>query len=183
MLSEDLVREIVALRRRVERLEAQEPVAGALRGANAEIDAQGNATLAGGLNVGTATGAAAGDASIEGTLTAAAITGLACPYQSELTLNSSGAITVGNGTFYRIDTYGDAANDDLVTISGGSDGQIIVLRTAVNARDVIIKHATGNVYCGADFTLDRTADRIVLQYDNAIPGWCCIGKWDNLPNV
>ncbi|NLD43686.1 MAG: hypothetical protein GX657_09340, partial [Chloroflexi bacterium] len=47
MLSEDLVREIVALRRRVERLEAQEPVAGALRGANAEIDAQGFARFRG----------------------------------------------------------------------------------------------------------------------------------------
>lgn len=48
MLSEDLVREIVALRRRVERLEAQEPVAGAVRNGSGEgltIDADGTVTV------------------------------------------------------------------------------------------------------------------------------------------
>ena len=98
MLSEDLVREIVALRRRVERLEAQEPVAGALRGPNAEIDAQGNATFEGGLNVGTATGATAGQVKASGTV-------LSAGYQWALLASGSATgttftFTVANPAFY-----------------------------------------------------------------------------------
>jgi hypothetical protein len=146
--------------------------------AGAYIRLSGLVSIDGGLNVGTATGAAAGDASIEGTLTASAITGLRCPYQAELTLNSAGAITVGAGTFYRVDTYEDAASDDLVTILGGSDGKIVILGSQISTRDVVVKNGTGNIYCGADLTLSSTLDRITLQYDAQQSVWLMVA-WSN----
>ena len=45
----------------------------------------------------------------------------------ELTI-SSGAVTV-TGVSHTIDTESDAAADDLVTINGGADGQILTIRT------------------------------------------------------
>ena len=55
-----------------------------------------------------------------------------------------------------------AATDDLDTISGGVDGDIIILSTVNSGRDVVVKHATGNIQCGSDRTLNSVADIITL---------------------
>ena len=59
----------------------------------------------------------------------------------ELTI-SSGEITV-TGVYHTVDTESDDATDDLETINGGADGQILVLRAEDDARNVVIK-TTGN---------------------------------------
>lgn len=63
-----------------------------------------------------------------------------------------------------IDTEASAASDDLDTISGGYNGQILVLRTLNSARDVTIKHLTGNLVLtgGADAVLGNVNHTISL---------------------
>jgi hypothetical protein len=53
------------------------------------------------------------------------------------------------------------AADSLTAISGGSDGQLIVLRAADSAVDITIDNAV-NLYVPTDFTLDHTMDSITL---------------------
>jgi len=76
---------------------------------------------------------------------------------TELTLDTDGAITVTQSN-HLIDTFEDAATDDLVTINGGVDGMLLFLRTANATRDVTIKNGSDNIYCGADFTHDKVRD-------------------------
>lgn len=80
---------------------------------------------------------------------------------SELTI-SSGAVTATNA-IHTIDTEGNAATDDLDTVSGGGD--ILVLRTTSAARDVVLKHGTGNLRTadGTDKTL-ATASTIAILF-------------------
>jgi hypothetical protein len=92
---------------------------------------------------------------------------------------AAGVITV-TGSYHTVDTEAAAAIDDLDTINGGSDGQILILKCAIGSRDVVVKNNTGNIRTGgADFTLVTTRDRIMLQYDNANAQWMCISKITN----
>lgn len=111
----------------------------------------------------TANGKEKVDIVVPGTLTVGALrVGTA---DAEYTI-SSGVITIGAVSFCLVDTEGDASTDDLDTISGGGDCQLLILRAASSARDVVVKSGTGNIYLagGADFTMDNTADRLLLLY-------------------
>lgn len=95
-----------------------------------------------------------------------------------------GVITVGvanPGAWYVVDTEAAAATDDLDTINGGADGDIIVLKAANDARTVVVKHATGNLRLDGlvDFSLDNTLDRITLQYDATAAVWCELSRANN----
>lgn len=80
---------------------------------------------------------------------------------AELTI-SGGEVTVTQ-SFHSIDTEGDAASDDLVTITGGLDFTILIISAASSARSVVVKNGTGNIYlAGSDFTLDSGYDKLVL---------------------
>jgi len=99
----------------------------------------------------------------------------------ELTI-STGAITVGvaaGAAFYRVDTEGDAATDDLDTINGGKEGDIIVLKAEDSARTVVVKHGTGNLQLNAqaDFSMDNANDVIILIYDGT--NWLEISRSNN----
>ena len=77
-------------------------------------------------------------------------------------------------TWLKIDTEGLAATDDLDSITGGVDGAIITLSTTSTARDVVIKHGTGNIRLngGADRTLSSVREKIVLIYEtNTVNIW------------
>lgn len=85
-----------------------------------------------------------------------------------------GVISITNsGSIYDLDTEGAAATDDLDTINGGNQGQLICLQTANSARDVVLKHNTGNIFNpgGVDLTLGLTTDRIFLMYDSTSAKW------------
>lgn len=84
---------------------------------------------------------------------------------TELTI-ASGIITVTQ-TSHTVDTESDGASDDLVTISGGSGEQLLVLRPASDARSVVLKHASGNIQCpgGVDITLAEDDDMAVLWWN------------------
>lgn len=63
-----------------------------------------------------------------------------------------------------IDTEEEAPADDLNTITGGHDGDILILRCVDAAREVKLKHGTGNLFLpsAVDFVLDHVRDRVVL---------------------
>jgi len=101
-------------------------------------------------------------------------------YQSVVTTRAptltivSGVITITEEVGYvALDTEAAAATDDLTTINGGSDGQILVLRSLSSSRDPTIKHNLGNIRlaAGADFALASVLYRMVLMYDSSTPGW------------
>mgnify|MGYP005814079431 CR=1 FL=1 len=88
---------------------------------------------------------------------------------TELTI-ASGVITVTQN-YHKVDTEGDAASDDLDTITAGTDvaaGFILHLRVESDARTVVIKAGTGgadNLDIGADVTLDESYKTYSLVYD------------------
>jgi hypothetical protein len=90
---------------------------------------------------------------------------------TELTI-ASGVITVTQN-YHKVDTQGDAASDDLDTITAGTDvaaGFILHLRVESAARTVVIKNGTGgadNLDIGADVTLDESYKTYSLVYDGA----------------
>ena len=88
---------------------------------------------------------------------------------TELTI-SSGAITV-TGNYHIVDTEADAASDDLDTINGGSDGDLLMLQTADNTRDVTVKDLTGNINLAEDVVLLNKASKLLLIYNGATSQW------------
>lgn len=80
---------------------------------------------------------------------------------------ASGAITI-TGSAHQIDTEAGAASDDLDTINGGVDGQVLYLVTASGARDVVVRHlggGTGNILTadGANITMGTTNSVLQLM--------------------
>lgn len=93
---------------------------------------------------------------------------------SELTI-ASGVITVTTSA-HTVDTESDAASDDLDSISGGTTGQILVLRAAnggrtVNLIDGLPLRLNGN------FALDNAEDTITLICQGST--WYEIARSDN----
>jgi hypothetical protein len=88
---------------------------------------------------------------------------LRIPRKSTLTI-SSGVVTA-TGSSHNLDTEAAAATDDLDTINGGTEGDILILCTAVSSRDVTLKDGTGNLSLAGDFALLTSQYRIVLYYN------------------
>ena len=76
---------------------------------------------------------------------------------------SSGVINISH-SYHQIDTESDASSDNLQTINGGFEGQILVLTTSNSNRDVVLLHDNGNILIsdGANHTLSTNKNIIVL---------------------
>ena len=96
---------------------------------------------------------------------------LSLPVISTLTI-AAGVVTI-TGSRHLLETEAAAATDNLDTINGGTDEQLLILSTVSNARDVVVKHMTGNIRLsgGADRTLTATSKRMVLMYDSTAAEW------------
>lgn len=92
---------------------------------------------------------------------------------------ASGVITP-TSSFVLVDTESAASTDDLDTITGTREGDILILGTKNSGRDVTVKHNTGNLRLagGADFTLARIRSKITLIY-NGSDSWDEISRSDN----
>lgn len=86
---------------------------------------------------------------------------------SELTI-ATGAV-VRTQAVHTIDTEGDAATDDLDSITGGSAEQMLLLRAANAARTVVLKHAIGTDKIatpgGQDVSLTEDTDWALLCHN------------------
>jgi len=102
---------------------------------------------------------------------------------TELTI-SAGVITLtNNSSSYALDTEGAASSDNLDTISGGQEGQIIYIRSTADARNVVVKHNTGNIWnpwnnnaATRDVTLNVTTDFAFLRYSATAAKWIIISS-------
>ncbi len=96
---------------------------------------------------------------------------------SELTI-AAGVIAITTG-FHTVDTQADDGTDELDTINGGMTGQLLVLKSADDARDPTVTDGTGNIVLagGAGFTLSDTDDTITLIYDGT--SWVEVSRSDN----
>lgn len=99
----------------------------------------------------------------------------ALEFNSFLNTGAATELTIASGTitattsFHSVDTEADAATDDVDNISGGVGGDRLVLVAANDARDIVLKDATGNLrLAGGDFTMDSTADTIELIRSGSI---------------
>lgn len=87
---------------------------------------------------------------------------------------ATGVVAVTNvGSNYLIDTESSAATDDLDTINGGTDGEIICISLANDARLVNLKHNTGNIWSGGlgNVPLSSTKQKVYLQYQSSSSLW------------
>ena len=96
---------------------------------------------------------------------------------SELTI-AGGAITATK-SYHTVDTAGDASTDNLDTINGGSDGNILVIRPESNLRTVVAKDVTGNLTLAGDFSMGANSDTLTLIYDAETSAWIELSRSDN----
>ena len=85
-----------------------------------------------------------------------------------LTIDAGGAIT-RTRVYHRVDTFGGAASDDLVTINGGVEGDLLIIHSENVARTVVVKHGAGNIWLAGsvDYTFDDTRHHLTLLYNGA----------------
>lgn len=77
---------------------------------------------------------------------------------------SAGVISISQA-YHRVDTEAAAASDDLDTINGGSTGDILILQSLNDARDVTLT-AAGNIkMSGGSFTLSTSNHTVQLLFD------------------
>jgi len=92
---------------------------------------------------------------------------------------ASNAITLTAPGRLRVATEGNVALDTLSTISGGIDGDIIIITTILNNKDVTFTTA-GNIMLGTSSRgLDERGDIIMFMYQSAITKWCEISFVNN----
>jgi hypothetical protein len=80
------------------------------------------------------------------------------------TIDTGDAPCDGYG-WLRIATEGGAASDDLDTLSGLTTGQYVMIQIQNAGKSVVVKNGTGNIVCGADFTMDDVNDIFYGHYD------------------
>ena len=89
-------------------------------------------------------------------------------FNGMISVGSPTAVTVSGGiiavtkSYHTVDTEGGAAADDLDTINGGEDGDLLVLRIVAAARKVTVKDGTGNLEITGDCVLGGLPNIIVL---------------------
>lgn len=79
---------------------------------------------------------------------------------------TAGGVTVTQA-YHKVDTEAEAATDDLDTISGGTEGKVLILRSVTASRVVTLKHGTGNLNIGGDIVLDSVVKHVQLICNEA----------------
>lgn len=112
----------------------------------------------------------AGDGAVENLTVASYLTTprLNITKGSELTI-AAGVITV-TGSFHEVDTESDAAEDDLLTINGGSNGDFLILRPANDARRVRLR-SSGNILVDDGTYLESSILGTFLVFDGTLNAW------------
>lgn len=120
---------------------------------------------------------------------------------SELTIDT-GAV-VKTQSYHTIDTESDASSDELDTINGGTEGELIAIRAVHTDRTVVLTEAGNMILGGSSVTMDntevvailfRTATKWILIgvasiYTDADAKAACVsdvayaGSWDDVTDV
>ncbi len=87
-------------------------------------------------------------------------------YKNSVTI-ASDAISLSNQPRYLVlDTESAASTDNLATISGGSDGQIIFLYATNAGRVITVKNGTGNIKLSTNCDIPLSVDRPLQLFFN-----------------
>jgi hypothetical protein len=85
--------------------------------------------------------------------------------------------------YHTVDTEGSESADDLVTITATNcgDGFVLVLRQNNSARDVTVKHGTGNIRCpgAVDIVMTTVNSIVICVYDDDDNVWLVMPAPDN----
>lgn len=84
---------------------------------------------------------------------------------SSLTI-SGGSITASS-SFLVVDTEGAASADDLDNITGGVEGDVVVIRSLDASRVVTVRDSVGNIRSNGDRVLDSPRDTLLLVFDGS----------------
>jgi len=90
---------------------------------------------------------------------------------------SNGEIDVGDATYITVDGAA-GTQDELEAITNGSDGQLVILRSAddnITVKDLARTQEEIRLNESTDKTLDNAADRLMLIYDAEFNNWSQIG--------
>ena len=105
--------------------------------------------------------------------------------KNNIGLGAPAELTIATGviaktkSFHKVDTEAGGATDDLDSITGGAEGDILVLKATDGTHTVVCKHGTGNLRLdgAADFSLDSADDSITLIYDGT--NWLELARSNN----
>lgn len=89
----------------------------------------------------------------------------------------SGGVFTATGSWMNVATEGAASSDEVDTINGGEDGDVLFLKASNAGDTVILKDGTGNLRLAADFSLTHTDDTFALIKQSNI--WRQFGGSDN----
>ena len=78
-------------------------------------------------------------------------------------LNISGGTITVTRSCHTVDTEGGAASDALTTITGGVNGDILILSAFNNARTVVVTDGVASIRCAGNFSLNHSKDMIMFQ--------------------
>lgn len=89
---------------------------------------------------------------------------LAGSFGSAVELTISGGAVIGDPSYKNllIDTEAGAASDDLDSIGGYNDGNMVMIRPANDTRTVVVKNGANLILQGVDFTMDADDDAMLL---------------------
>ena len=109
---------------------------------------------------------------------------VAYPDAGELTLSASGSISI-SGASHTVDTYLDAATDNLDTIISSIDATRFTLRVASASRVVTVRHGADNIWCpnGANIVLDSTNKVLDIYHDVELNKFIVLAASDVNPQV
>lgn len=90
---------------------------------------------------------------------------------NNVTINGAGSIEFISSRM-RVGTFNASISDDLNTITGGSDGDTLILQTITDGTRVItLRDGVGNLSLSGDCILTNRADKITLMYDQETGLW------------
>jgi len=95
--------------------------------------------------------------------------------KTNIAIEAAVELTIANGavtktySHHTIDTEADEPTDDLETVNGGAEGEVILIRPADGARTIVVKHDVGNIWLpgGADISLDNADAYLMLVYSSS----------------
>ena len=97
----------------------------------------------------------------------------------DTTLTIATGVITATQTYHAVDTEAAGATDDLDTINGGAEGDLLIIFPVDATHTVVAKHGTGNLNlaAGVDFTMDENDDFLMLLYDGAL--WQELSRSEN----
>ena len=99
------------------------------------------------------------------------LTDIRCNAAVEETIDSFGNINPDQ-MYIRVDTLNDGVTDNLDTIVGGTEGDLLIMRPENDARTVVVRHNVGNIWLkgNANISLDDINDHMLLIFNGSM--WC-----------